>query len=701
MAALSLVVSTPGARAQAGGNGSIEGRVQNVATGTALNNARVAIKGTNRVEETDEAGHYVISGVPAGTTTLRVMFNGLDDQEVNVTVLPGQTVTQDFDMTNKALYGDNDTIKLNEFVVQSTRETNARAIAINEQRTASNITSVVSTDEFGTVVDRNPGEFLKMLPGVDVEYFANNIVGVSVRGLGSVNTEVNFDGMPVASANAEAAGRGFEIQYASAADISRVEVRKLPLPEDSANALGGSINLIRRSAFEATKRKITYRAVFQSDGEKFTLDKMDGPMDTLRDRWRPNWEIAWTEPINKNLGFAVTIGANDTIVNTHWSTFGWNLGGTGTNDATIAAKAAKDSGATFQTVPSIYYPALLTPLNHNAPKQQGKRYAGTRVDWRPFRTLTLGASLGFVDGWVINADDIRYSWNAANGGSGASTSFIGIDPSRGFNDYTTVGRAGAGETFHNNPLWRDVKAPSTTATFEAKWRKDRWTASLKTSFSEGTYKYYDTEHGFFNSTSVSSVNGLNGVPETGVGAGTANPIPITLTFRGADNYWAPTGITATASSAYTQNGNNYAAGDNVDWWKNSVARIGGARSRPGRATDIIAAAKSFVKYDFEFRNPASLQLGFDVSDHYKDRRYHSYAWKFVRADGLAGTADDSATLIGADVLPARRDSVYNYPAIERISMSTSTTCTKLIPAGSSTTKSVRLAWTSPRTPLTT
>jgi outer membrane receptor for ferrienterochelin and colicin len=195
------------------------------------------------------------------------------------------------------LYGKaGDTVKLDAYTVQSTRETNAAAIAVNEQRFASNIKSVVSTDEFGTIVDKNPGEFLKWLPGVDVEYFANNIVGVSVRGLGSVNTEINFDGMPTASANAEAVGRSYEVQYASSSDIARVEIRKLPLPEDSSNALGGSINLIRRSAFEYSKRQISYSALFTSDGEEVTLDRMDGPKDKLRSRWRPNWEVKWTEP---------------------------------------------------------------------------------------------------------------------------------------------------------------------------------------------------------------------------------------------------------------------------------------------------------------------------------------------------------------------------------------------------------------------
>jgi iron complex outermembrane recepter protein len=191
--------------AQTAAAGAIEGRVQNVATGANLNNARVAVKGTNIVTFTDETGSYRLNGVPGGPTTVRVFFTGFDEQEITVNVAPGQTATQDVGLKSKSLYGAQDgTVQLDAFTVQSTKETNAAAIAVNEQRFASNITSVVSTEEFGPMVDSNPGEFLKYLPGIDVDYFANNITGVSVRGLGANNTELNFDGMSTASMNAEA-----------------------------------------------------------------------------------------------------------------------------------------------------------------------------------------------------------------------------------------------------------------------------------------------------------------------------------------------------------------------------------------------------------------------------------------------------------------------------------------------------------------
>jgi hypothetical protein len=46
---------------------SLTGRVQNAATGQHLNNARLAVKGTNLVAFTDETGSYRLDRVPAGS----------------------------------------------------------------------------------------------------------------------------------------------------------------------------------------------------------------------------------------------------------------------------------------------------------------------------------------------------------------------------------------------------------------------------------------------------------------------------------------------------------------------------------------------------------------------------------------------------------------------------------------------------------
>jgi hypothetical protein len=139
--------------------GSIEGRVQNVATGRYLENARVAVKNTDIVVFTDDTGTYRIARFPAGRAMIEVFFTGLDVERVPLVVAPGQTSTQDVGLTNVAVYGRKDaTVKLEAFQVAANRDKDTAMIAINEQRFAPNIKNVVSTDSQGEVISGDMGQ---------------------------------------------------------------------------------------------------------------------------------------------------------------------------------------------------------------------------------------------------------------------------------------------------------------------------------------------------------------------------------------------------------------------------------------------------------------------------------------------------------------------------------------------------------------
>ena len=145
--------------------GTIEGRVKNAVSGDYLNNARVSLKGTELVALTDESGTFRLAGVPAGAATLRVRFAGFDDHEVSITIAAGQTAQHDLTLASQSRYGEtNATVKMDAFTVQSKKETDAAAIAVNEQRVGVGQKSVVSADQFGTLPDSNPGELMKWLP---------------------------------------------------------------------------------------------------------------------------------------------------------------------------------------------------------------------------------------------------------------------------------------------------------------------------------------------------------------------------------------------------------------------------------------------------------------------------------------------------------------------------------------------------------
>ena len=63
-----VLVFAAAARAQnAGGAGTVQGRIFNPATGEYVRNAEVRVQGTDRVTYSEEGGSYVLANVPAGT----------------------------------------------------------------------------------------------------------------------------------------------------------------------------------------------------------------------------------------------------------------------------------------------------------------------------------------------------------------------------------------------------------------------------------------------------------------------------------------------------------------------------------------------------------------------------------------------------------------------------------------------------------
>ena len=665
-----LFLTAPFIGAQSAATGIIEGRVQNLVTGDYLNNARVAVRGTNLVALTDESGFYRLTGVPAGAVALRVLFTGLDEKEIPVTVVAGQSVAQDVKLTSRARYGEQaETVQLDRFLVESTRETDAAAIAVNEQRVALGQKSVISADQFGTIPDTNPGELMKWLPGVSVEYFANNIVGVSVRGLDAASTEIRFDGMPVASASIATSSipsrdRNFEMMGSSSADISRVEIRKLRTPEDSSNALGGSINLVRRSAFEADKRRLTYSVLFTSHSEDFSLGKRDGIRDEKLQGWRPNLKLTWTDPVSKNFGYAITLAHSDVLARVHWSAPSLNFG----NSAQYAAAQARVAAGRPLTTVSALNPMVTQDLLHDNPKQDVTDSASVKFDWRPMPDLKVSYSLSGSRYQERAGDEVRFTWNT--GGQPTATTPAILDlplGSPGTNgitadgSYATYGNLGTGSIRYDlREGWRNGVKDVLTNAIEAEWRRGDWTLSMRGSYSTARHTFKDTEDGFFQSTTMPGST----LPNSGIGIGSANPRLITVNLLDRDDRFSQD------IRSYAHTAGATAVGPEVSWQDQNNMYIGGAVSRPGKLREIVGALRLWAKRDLRLgENPFAVRVGFDYDEHYRNvQRYDANIWRFVGADGLPSTADDTVAQIAAVNVAPKRDTYYDSPAVPRISL---------------------------------
>ncbi len=136
-----------------------------------MRNAEIRVQGTEQVAYSEDGGVYQLSNVPVGPATLQVTFSGYQLTTATVVVSAGTAATRDFEIVSaqaRRSVGKDEPLKLQAFVVSHEREGNAKAIM--EQRRNMNISTSVAADTFGDVTEGNVGEFLKFLPGVEVEY---------------------------------------------------------------------------------------------------------------------------------------------------------------------------------------------------------------------------------------------------------------------------------------------------------------------------------------------------------------------------------------------------------------------------------------------------------------------------------------------------------------------------------------------------
>jgi iron complex outermembrane receptor protein len=137
--------------AQGNATGGIEGRVSHPGNASYLENARVVIEGTRFETFTDATGAYRFVDVPAGPVKLRTFFTGFEEQTTTVTVAIGQTVQHDIKLGSIDAGAERarGPIRLSRYVVAEKQQMEGAAIAINEQRFAPNLKTVVAADEFG------------------------------------------------------------------------------------------------------------------------------------------------------------------------------------------------------------------------------------------------------------------------------------------------------------------------------------------------------------------------------------------------------------------------------------------------------------------------------------------------------------------------------------------------------------------------
>ena len=436
IAALFLVwLAGTTSRVQAAATGVITGRVFNPNTGEYVRNAQIRIDETGLTTSSEGGGEYRLAPVPSGKATVVVTYTGYRTATASVNVGPGATVTQDFNLvsTLAAATSTGETIKLDAFVVSSEREGAAKAIM--DQRNSMNITNTVASDTFGDNPEGNVGEFLKHLPGVELDLFYGEVRTVRLGGLGSEYTSVTMDGIALASVDANNSGSGsarsFTMEMASLNSMESIEISKTISADVDANAPAGTINLRTKRAFDRAGRRISWQANVEAHSEALRFSGSLGPDEDRESRKiRPGGIFEYSDVfLNKRLGLVLNL-----------------------SESNVYQEAVVSSLAYSTTLTAAdQRPLVPTTLNYQWAPRFNKRFATTlTADYKISKDLNVGLGVvyNYADLWTPQHTVIFTT------SVGARFNVVGSDPLLRFTSAPTgsvqvnpVANSKMGETF--------------------------------------------------------------------------------------------------------------------------------------------------------------------------------------------------------------------------------------------------------------
>jgi TonB-dependent receptor len=401
----------------ASSTGAITGRVFNPASGEYVRNAQVRVEGRAETAISEDGGFYRLSGIPAGEVNVTVTYTGYQPVSARVSVPPGGTATRDFELASSfdgAAKGDpNAPIRLTAFTVSSEREGNAKAIM--QQRNSMDITNSVASDVFGDVAEGNVGEFLKHMPGVELDLVQGEIRTIRLRGLGSEYTQVTMDGVSLASADANqgASGnaRAFSFEQVSLSSMESIEVSKTISADVDANAPAGTINLKSKRAFDRAGRRITAQANVTAFSTRFNFDDSYGPDDRKSRKIHPGGILEYSDVFfNRRLGVILNVSESMLYSANARTTITYNY-----------APTAAD--------PRPVVPTALAFLH--APRTNRRSTVTLTADYKATERLVL--SLGLVYNYAaLNNPQRALTFN-----TGARNTVIGTDPLTSFRTSAT------------------------------------------------------------------------------------------------------------------------------------------------------------------------------------------------------------------------------------------------------------------------
>jgi TonB-dependent receptor len=339
--------------------GVVAGMVKDEANG-ALSSAQVELQPLGRKAASDNQGQFRMTDIPAGEYTLTVSYLGFASFTTSVRVDAGQTVNVDAILKIASV---------NDQVMVTAERLVGEAEAINIERMADDIVQVLPSRVILSLPNTNVADAVGRLPSVTLERDEGEGKYVQIRGTEPRLSNTTVDGVSIPSP--ESFVRNVKLDIIPADLVDRIEVSKTLSANQDADAIGGSVNLVTKSA---------------GDRPNYALSGMGGYTPISGGRWLD----AFTGTAGKRFGVSKKFGA---LLS---GSYDWN--GRGINDIEPSQGTFTDSnGKNF---------AVTNGLDTREYKYYRTRYGfGGGLDYR----LGTG-SIAYLHGLFSDFHDYGSTW---------------------------------------------------------------------------------------------------------------------------------------------------------------------------------------------------------------------------------------------------------------------------------------------------
>ncbi len=235
---ISVVLFVPDRSAAQERKGGISGRVTDNSGGV-LQGAQIELEQKNKSLASNGQGEFFINDLDPGNYALTVTYVGFTPFRTEVNVVAGQTANVEVKLEVESQ---------NLEVLVTAERAYGEAEAVNRERSADNILQVLPADVLRSLPNANMADALGRLPSVTIERDEGEGKYVQIRGTEPRLANVTIDGVNVPSP--ESGIRQIKLDTIPADLVESVEINKTLQANMDADGIGGSVNLVTKSAGE-------------------------------------------------------------------------------------------------------------------------------------------------------------------------------------------------------------------------------------------------------------------------------------------------------------------------------------------------------------------------------------------------------------------------------------------------------------------